>query len=39
MIPGDTDVFIYKTVDAQSSPQTSKIADGEEQGIVTVTIA
>ena len=35
MIPGDTDVFYYKTVDAQSSPQTSSLT----QGKVTVTIA
>ena len=34
MIPGDTDVFFYKTVDAQSSPQTSSLT----QGKVTVTI-
>ena len=34
MIPGDTDVFYYKTVDAQSSPQTSSLT----QGKVTVTI-
>ena len=34
MIPGDTDVFFYKTVDAQSSPQTSSLT----QGKVTITI-
>jgi len=34
MEPGDTDVFYYKTVDAQSSPQTSSLT----QGKVTVTI-
>ncbi len=40
MIPGDTDVFYYKTVDAQSSPQTSNTSDDaqHDQGKVTITI-